>query len=263
MEGEAAGALPDARASNRAAARLGLSVPCGRLPAARSSVRAVAVVKVGLAALAGGVAREPLCGPGMRPEDAGHRLLPSRLAPVAGSGVPASVQGADPAAKATNAGERLSSRRLGVRNCGVLRVCGIDSLATEGAAMPAEELVRACLEELRAFDGVGIARDLAEANRVALLGTEGVASVLVSTAVGVQDGDRERSLELFEALIGEARQDEEGRGRIGAMFPYEAATSIQALVAEDGLTTTSGSVRGALGNQRPYRDRRLTISSGL
>ena len=57
----------------------------------------------------------------------------------------------------------------------------------------------------------------------------------VCNAVGVQDGDRERSLELFEALIGEARRDEDGRGRIGAMFLDEAATSIQALVADDGL----------------------------
>ena len=48
--------------------------------------------------------------------------------------------------------------------------------------MPAEELVRACLEELRASDKIGIAWDLVERNRIALLGTEGVASVLVSNA---------------------------------------------------------------------------------
>ena len=93
MEGEVAGALVNAQASNRAAARPGLSVPCGRLPVAWPSVHAVAVVKVGFAALPGGVAREPLSGPGMRPEEVGHRLLPSRLAPVAGNGVPVSVQG--------------------------------------------------------------------------------------------------------------------------------------------------------------------------
>ena len=53
----------------------------------------------------------------------------------------------------------------------------------------------------------------------------------VGYAVGEQDADRERSLELFEALIREARQDEKGRGRIGAMFLDEAARTIHLLVA--------------------------------
>ena len=99
--------------------------------------------------------------------------------------------------------------------------------------MPAEELVRACLGELRESDEIGIAGEVAEANRVALLGTKGVAAVLVG--VGEQDADRERSLDLFEALIREARQDEKGRGRIGAMFLDEAARTIHVLVAADRL----------------------------
>ena len=40
---------------------------------------------------------------------------------------------------------------------------------------------------------------------------------------------------MFEALIGEAGQDERGRGRIGAMFLNEASMPIPALVADDGL----------------------------
>ena len=101
--------------------------------------------------------------------------------------------------------------------------------------MPAEELVRACLDELRESDEIGIADEVAEANRVALLGTKGVAAVLVGYAVGEQDADRKRSLDLFEALIREARQDEKGRGRIGAMFLDEAARTIHVLVAADRL----------------------------
>ena len=42
-----------------------------------------------------------------------------------------------------------------MRNCSVLRAWGIDSLAREGAAMPAEELVRVCLDELRESDPIG------------------------------------------------------------------------------------------------------------
>ena len=101
--------------------------------------------------------------------------------------------------------------------------------------MPAEELVRACLDEQRESDEIGIAGKVAEANRVALLGTEGVAAVLVGYAVGEQDADRGRSLDLFEALIHEACQDENGRGRIGAMFLDEAARTIHVLVAADRL----------------------------
>ena len=101
--------------------------------------------------------------------------------------------------------------------------------------MTVEELVRACLNELRGSDDLGTAWDMAEANRVALLGTRGVAPGLVSGAVDGGDGDRERCLEVFEALIGEARRDEESRGRIGGMFLDEAAVSIEALVARSGL----------------------------
>ena len=107
--------------------------------------------------------------------------------------------------------------------------------------MPAEELVKACLDELRDSDEIGVAGEVAGANRVALLGTEGVAAVLVGYAIGVKDADRERGLELFEALIGAARQDEIGRGRIGARFLDEAARSIHALAAvAEGSDTAPG-----------------------
>ena len=69
--------------------------------------------------------------------------------------------------------------------------------------MPAEELVRACLNELRGLDHLDTARDMAKVNRSALLGTRGVASGLVSGAADGEDGDQERCLELFEGLIGE------------------------------------------------------------
>ena len=101
--------------------------------------------------------------------------------------------------------------------------------------MPGEELVRACLNQLRGSEDLGTARDMAEANRVALLGTRGVVSGLLSGSVGGEDGDRERCLQLLEALIGEARRDEENRGRIGGILVEEAARSIEALVVRDGL----------------------------
>ena len=101
--------------------------------------------------------------------------------------------------------------------------------------MLAEELVRACLGELGASDEFGIAGKVAEANRVALLGTKGVAAALVGYAVGEQDADREGGLDLFEALIGAARQDEKGSGRMGAMFLDEAARTIHVLVAANRL----------------------------
>ena len=101
--------------------------------------------------------------------------------------------------------------------------------------MPAEELVRACVNELRGSDDLGTAPDITEANRVALLVTRGVASGLVSGAVDGEDGDWECSLKLFEALIGEARRDEERSGRIGGVLLEEAVTSIEALVVLDGL----------------------------
>ena len=93
--------------------------------------------------------------------------------------------GAEPAAKATNGGARPSSRWPCVRNCTLLPACGIDCLEREGAAMPPEELVQACLDEMRDSDEIAIAGEVAEANRVALLGTEGVAAVLAGYAIGV------------------------------------------------------------------------------
>ena len=95
--------------------------------------------------------------------------------------------------------------------------------------MPGEELFRASLNELCALGELGIACDLGEANRVALLATRGAASGLVAGAMGGEEGDRERGLELFEALIGEACRGEESRGRIGGVFVDEAATLIEAL----------------------------------
>ena len=89
---------------------------------------------------------------------------------------------------------------------------------TEGTNMPAEVLVRVSLNQLRGSEDLGTARDMAEANRVAQLGTRGVVSGLVSGAVAGEDGDRERCRELLEALIGEVRRGKEIRGRIGGIF---------------------------------------------
>ena len=95
--------------------------------------------------------------------------------------------------------------------------------------------VRVCLDELRDSTEPDAAQALARERRIALLGTAGVASGLVAVAVDGQDGDRRRSLELFEALIELARIDEESRGRLGARFLEEAATSIEGLALLDGI----------------------------
>ena len=101
--------------------------------------------------------------------------------------------------------------------------------------MVGEVPVRVCLGELRDSTEPGAAQALARERRIALLGTAGVASGLVAAAVDGQDGDRRRSLELFEALIELARIDEESRGRLGARFLEEAATSIEGLALLDGI----------------------------
>ena len=97
------------------------------------------------------------------------------------------------------------------------------------------ELVRACLDEMRDSDGFAVAGDVAETHRVALLGTVGVAAVLIGYALGVHDSDRDRSLDLFEVLIRGALQDEEGSGRIGARFLDEAARAMRLPAVTDRL----------------------------
>ena len=92
--------------------------------------------------------------------------------------------------------------------------------------MGPEELVRACLGEMRERDGLAVAGDVAETHRVALLGTVGTAAVLIGFGLAVQDSDRDDALELFEALIRAALQDEAGGGRIGARFLGEAARAM-------------------------------------
>ena len=101
--------------------------------------------------------------------------------------------------------------------------------------MVGEVPVRVCLDELRDSTEPGAAQALARERRIALLRTAGVASGLVAVVVDGQDGDRRRSLELFEALIELARIDEESRGRLGARFLEEAATSIEGLALLDGI----------------------------
>ena len=88
--------------------------------------------------------------------------------------------------------------------------------------MGPEELVRACLGEIREQDGFDPASDVAETHRVALLGTVGVAAVLIGFALGVHHSERDDALELLEALIHAAQQDEDGGGRIGGRFLAEA-----------------------------------------
>ena len=99
--------------------------------------------------------------------------------------------------------------------------------------MVGEIPVRVCLDELRDSTEPGAVQALARERRIALLGTAGVASGLV--AVDGQDGDRRRGLELFEALIELGRMDEANRGRLGARFLEEAATSIDGLALLDGI----------------------------
>ena len=58
---------------------------------------------------------------------------------------------------------------------------------------------------------------------------------LIGYALGVHDTDRDHSLELFEALIRAALQDEKGGGRIGARFLDEAARTMRLPVVSDRL----------------------------
>ena len=98
-------------------------------------------------------------------------------------------------------------------------------------AMAEEDPVRICLDELRGSDEAGAAGNMARMRKAALLGREGVASGLVAVALDRDDADRERGLALFRALIGEAREDRDNRGSLGARFLEEAAKSIEARVA--------------------------------
>ena len=92
-----------------------------------------------------------------------------------------------------------------------------------------------CLDELGDSTETGAVQALARKRRIALLGTVGVASGLVAVAVDGQDGDRRRGLELFEALVELARMDEANRGRLGARFLEEAATSSDGLALPGGI----------------------------
>ena len=101
--------------------------------------------------------------------------------------------------------------------------------------MAGDDPVRICLDELRNTGGIGAARDMAERRSTALLGLQGAASDLVAIALAGEGGERERSLDLFGALIAEAREDGENRGHLGGRFLEEAAASIAMLVAERSL----------------------------
>lgn len=97
--------------------------------------------------------------------------------------------------------------------------------------MVGEVPVRFCLDELRDNTEPGAARVVPRERGSALLGTTGVPSGLVDVAVDGQDGDPERRLELFEALVQLARMDDESRGRLRARFLQEAAMSNEAPAA--------------------------------
>ncbi len=105
----------------------------------------------------------------------------------------------------------------------------------EDAAMVEDVPVRVCLDALRNSGEPGAARALAQEHRTALLGTAGVASGLVAVAVDGPDGDRRLGLDLFEALLEQARMDEESRGRLGTRFLEEASAAIGGLVLLDGI----------------------------
>ena len=117
----------------------------------------------------------------------------------------------------------------------MLRPCGIDDLEWKGAATGPEELVRTCLDEMGERNGLAVGGDVAETHRAALLGTTGVAAVLIGYALSVHDSDRDDALELFEALLRAALQDEEGAGRVGARFLHEAARTMRLLVGRISL----------------------------
>ena len=101
--------------------------------------------------------------------------------------------------------------------------------------MGPDDLIRACLDEMGDSDGIAGAGEVAGTHKSALLGTEGVAAVLGGYAIGAHGADRDRSLELFEALIGAALQDQKGGGRLGAQFLDEAARTIRLLAGTDRL----------------------------
>ena len=84
--------------------------------------------------------------------------------------------------------------------------------------MSGDDLIQACLEELRGAEGMGALVRLVGDRAAVLLGTPGVASGLVAGAPQSEDPDRVRRLRLLQALIGQAARDRDGRGRLGARF---------------------------------------------
>ena len=156
----------------------------------------------------------PLSGLLIRPEAAGHHLLAPSTPPVLRP-------------KRQVWADRILAAGVVCANYGALRPCGSDGLEGNGVARGPEELVRACLEEMRERDGLAVAGDVAVAHGVALIGTVGTAAVLIGIALAAQDSDRDDALELLEALIRAALQDEDGGARIGARFLGEAARAMR------------------------------------
>ena len=100
--------------------------------------------------------------------------------------------------------------------------------------MPGDDLIQACLDELRGAEAMGALLQLVGDRAAELLGTPGVASGLVASAAQGEDPDRVRRLRLFQALIGEAVRERDRRGRLGARFLREAREAIEGLVAAEG-----------------------------
>lgn len=119
--------------------------------------------------------------------------------------------------------------------------------------MPPDELVRACLDEMRNSAEINVAGAVTGVYRSQLLGTEGGAAILVGYAIGVHGADRDGGLELFEALLGAALEERRGGGRLGVRFLDEEDRTIRLvagthrlnapatldLEAQRGGTTTS------------------------
>ena len=122
-----------------------------------------------------------------------------------------------------------------MRNCGALPGYGIGRLTRKVAAMGPDDLIRACLDEMRVSEEMAAAGLVAGAYRSPLLGTEGVAAVLAGYTIGEHGANRDRSRELFEALIGAALRDQKGAGRLGTRFLDEAARTIRLLAGTDRL----------------------------
>ena len=101
--------------------------------------------------------------------------------------------------------------------------------------IPGDALVQACLEALDGADAPGRVARVAADRGAALLGTFGVASLLVGRVALKSEPHRDTRLAPLEVLIEQARMDAGGRGRLGERFLSEARDAIEVLIEGDTL----------------------------